>query len=133
MQRGKLEVAVVLFVVLAGVAWAQAPEVTPIPNQPFYVYDGFGGIHAGDGAPTIHGLPYNSEQWYVDVEIVKVVCSDDGAIEFVGVWALDSLGGVHASDGVPAPVEATPYFGFMAAKDLEIVEPVEYVNCNRTY
>lgn len=113
-----LYMAVVVVLVAAG--WQ---NTTHLPGTPFYVYDGFGGIHSGDGAPMILGLPYHGSDLARDIEIVSVVlCPDaDSGILSVGVWALDGFGGVHASQGAPVPGAPTPYFGFDIARDLEVV------------
>lgn len=44
-----------------------------------------------------------------------------------GVYVLDGFGGVHSGGGAPVMSPATPYFGFDAARDLELAATGYYV------
>lgn len=75
----------------------------------FYVLDGFGGVHAGGGAPVLNPTtPYFGFDIARDLELVAA-----------GFYVLDGFGEVHAGGGASAISPATPYFGFDIAKDLE--------------
>lgn len=87
------------------------------PPPPHYVLDGFGGVHAGDGAPTMSpGTPYFGFDVAVDMELAAN-----------GYYVLDALGGVHAGGGAPVMNPPTPYFGFPAAANLELNSTGYYV------
>ncbi len=87
------------------------------PPPPHYVLDGFGGIHAGDGAPVMNpATPYFGFDVAVDMEI--------GA---AGYYVLDAFGGVHAGGGAAVLNPPTPYFGFPAAANLELNSTGYYV------
>jgi hypothetical protein len=85
-----------------------------------YVLDGFGGVHAGGGAPVISpGTPYFGWDVAVSVEYVAVgtaTATGDGLL------VLDAFGGVHEGGAlvVHPPGGSTPYFGFDAARDLTL-------------
>ena len=76
----------------------------------YYVLDGFGGVHAGGGAPAAPaGIPYFG--FDIAKDIAYVPTSAPGP----GVLVLDGFGGVHSGGlGIVSP--ATPYFGFDVAR-----------------
>src|SRR5512137_337206 len=92
----------------------------PVLSQvaPYYVLDGYGGVHAGGGAPAIAPLtPYFG--WDIAKSIDYVPVAAASSIYGDAVLVLDGYGGVHkggklSSIGVPA----TPYFGFNVARSL---------------
>ena len=87
------------------------------PPPPHYVLDGFGGVHAGDGAPTMSpATPYFGFDVAVDMELAAN-----------GYYVLDALGGVHAGGGALLMAPPTPYFGFPAAANLELNSTGYYV------
>ncbi len=87
------------------------------PPPPHYVLDGFGGVHAGDGAPTLSPTtPYFGFDVAVDMELAAS-----------GFYVLDAMGGVHAGGGAMVLNPPTPYFGFPAAANLELNSTGYYV------
>lgn len=82
----------------------------------FYVLDGFGGVHAGGGAPVISpSTPYFG--FDIARDIAYVPRGDAGGAGN-GVLVLDGFGGVHDGGALAsAPVTPkTPYFGFDIAR-----------------
>jgi len=82
----------------------------------YYVLDGFGGIHAGGGAPVI-----SPATPYFGFDIAKgIVYVPQGTAASTGdsVLVLDGFGGVHEGGALAAdPVfPKTPYFGFDIAR-----------------
>ena len=82
----------------------------------YYVLDGFGGVHAGGGAPILTPTPY----WGWDV-------AGDLELAPTGCYVLDRFGGVHAGGGAPILTPATPYWGWDVAGDLELASTGYYV------
>ncbi len=77
----------------------------------YYVLDGFGGVHAGGGAPGIGGgIPY------FGFDIAKSIAFVPSQFGADGVLVLDGFGGVHASTDLGIVSPATPYFGFDVAR-----------------
>ena len=83
---------------------------TPALGQqaPYYVLDGFGGVHAGGGAPATAGTPY------FGFDIARGVAYVPGAAGN-GILVLDGFGGVHRA-GLGPVTPSTPYFGFNIAR-----------------
>ncbi|MCP4871610.1 MAG: hypothetical protein GY898_23115 [Proteobacteria bacterium] len=81
-------------------------------SPPFYVLDGFGGVHAGNGAPVIS--PPSTYFGFDIAESIAVLPSG------TGYFVLDGFGGVHAGGGalVTGPV---PFFGWDIARDLSLI------------
>lgn len=80
----------------------------------FYVLDGFGGVHAGNGAPTISpATPYFGFDVAQDIEFFQA----QGTVS-AGILVLDKFGGVHRGGGLQSqPISPmTPYFGFNIAR-----------------
>ncbi len=110
-----------LGVVVKGIATLLATQTLALPaaaQQPdHYVLDGFGGVHAGGGAPALSPPPpYFGFDVAIDVEYVptEVFYADRS-----GVLVLDAFGGVHRGGGVvnvPPGRVGTPYFGFDIAR-----------------
>ncbi len=109
-NRAIFATAATLFVVAMFLpAWAQHAE--------YYVLDGFGGVHSGDGAPAILGAPYFGFDIARDIIYVPVgTTSASGNALLI----LDGFGGVHAVGALTAdpPVFAPPYFGFDIARGI---------------
>jgi len=109
-RNGCLLLLVVSVFLVAGGAEAQ--------HAPYYVLDGFGGIHAGGGAGAIFpSTPYFGFDAAVEIAYVPVgSLSGHGD----GVLVLDGFGGVHAGGVLAAspPGNPTPYFGFHIARSL---------------
>lgn len=85
-----------------------------------YVADGFGGVHAGGGAPAIvPATPYFGFDVVADIEYVAV-----GTPTAIGngVLVLDKFGGVHKGGALAAhpPAGVTPYFGFDVARAMTV-------------
>ncbi len=79
---------------------------------PYYVLDGFGGLHPGDGAAPPANLPP-----YFGYDIAR-----DLALTGPGKGlVLDGYGGVHAFGGEQPPTPSTAYFGFDAAAAIAVV------------
>ncbi len=77
----------------------------------YYVLDGFGGVHAGGGAPTPPaGIPYFGFDIAKGIAYVPDTNGD-------GLIVLDGFGGIHTA-GLSIGVTATPYFGFDVARDI---------------
>jgi hypothetical protein len=82
----------------------------------YYVLDGFGGVHAGGGAPAISAqTPYFGFDVAQDIAYVPYGA---GATFGNGVLVLDGFGGVHAGGALPGTQAnpRTPYFGFNVAR-----------------
>jgi hypothetical protein len=85
-----------------------------------YVLDGFGGVHAGGGAPVISpATPYFGFDVAADLEFVAV---GTAAATGNGLLVLDKFGGVHRGGALVAqpPGGATPYFGFNVARAISL-------------
>jgi hypothetical protein len=92
-----------------GFAILALASAAPVLGQQasYYVLDGFGGVHAGGGAPAIPGTPY------FGFDIAKGIAYAPGA-SGNGIMVLDGFGGVHRV-GLGSAVAPTPYFGFNIA------------------
>ncbi len=133
---------VLLALVLTAPAVAQDPQ--PPGPQPYYVLDGLGGLHAGNGAPALWGLPYWGDDVYEELEVTHVRCQEGPEFgpTYVQAVVLDSLGGVWQVTSLPqGPVlwteavaykpymtaksladgDETPFFGFDIARDVEVL------------
>ena len=93
-------------------------DATPAAGQEgqFYVLDGFGGVHAGGGAPAMSpATPYFGFDVAVDFTYVPAHQTIGGES---GILVLDAFGGVHSGGPLrfDPPSGATPYFGFSAAR-----------------
>ncbi len=101
-----------------GVVAAFPAEAFAQQHAAYYVLDGFGGVHAGGGAPTITPRPpYFGWDAAIDIEVVAGDGSPNAAD---GILVLDKFGGVHPGGALVAdpPVGSTPYFGFDIARAL---------------
>ena len=73
--------------------------------------DGYGGIHAGGGAPVMNPVtPYFGWDIARDMEL-----NASGN----GYYVLDGYGGIHTGGAASTLTSPTPYFGWDIAKDLE--------------
>jgi hypothetical protein len=103
----------------------------PLLSQyaPFYVLDGYGGVHAGGGAPAITpGTPYWG--WDIAKSIDYVPIAYSSSIYGDGYLVLDGYGGVWQG-GKLASISVTPktpYWGFNVARSLvyRVVDPEAY-------
>lgn len=86
---------------------------TPAFAQQGYVLDGFGGVHAVNGAPVI--APATPYFGFDAAEAIEVMAGGSG------YYVLDAYGGLHAGGTAPAPTAAPPYFGFDIARDISLV------------
>lgn len=104
------------FLALAAFAlFSTAPDLSANHAQ-YYVLDGFGGVHAGGGAPVI-----SPSTTYFGFDIAKDLAFVAQATSIsVGdsILVLDGFGGVHAGGALAsdAPSPGTPYFGFDIAR-----------------
>ena len=81
-------------------------------QAPFYVLDGFGGVHAGGGAPVIApGTPY------FGFDVAKDIAYVPGALG-EGYLVVDGFGGVHEAGALAAVTPTIPYFGFDIARGI---------------
>ncbi len=79
----------------------------------FYVLDGYGGIHAGGGAPDITPkTPYFGWDIARNLEMIS-----GGS----GFYVLDGYGGIHAGGTASDITPKTPYFGWDIARDQELI------------
>jgi len=119
--------ASLIFAIAAGAQDAAPPlsessepvvlQAAPAATPGYYVLDGFGGVHAGGGAPVrVPATPY----WGWDI-------AHDLEIASVGYYVLDRLGGVYAGGGAPLLLPGTPNWGWDVAGDLELVPTGYYV------
>ena len=93
---------------------------------PYYVLDGYGGVHAGGGAPAITpATPYFGWNIARDLVHIAVATSNSGD----GILVLDGFGGVHKGGKLSTvTIDATPYFGWDIAKaiDFRRIDPQAY-------
>lgn len=99
--------ATLVLLVAAAPAWAQHTQ--------YYILDGYGGIHSGDGAPAITGAPYFG--WDIARDIAYIPVGTPSSIGD-GMLVLDGFGGAHAAGALIADPSSTtpPYFGFDIAR-----------------
>lgn len=91
---------------------ATAAFAPPAAAQQGLVLDGFGGVHAFNGAANI-----NPKTPYFGFDVAEAIQILPGG---QGFYVLDAFGGLHKGGNAPAPT-ATPYFGFDIARDLALV------------
>ena len=96
----------VLSATLLFVTGAHAQEVE------YYVLDGFGGVHAGGGAPAI--APASP---YFGFDVARDIMYAPGRTG-QGYIVLDGWGGVHAGGPIGSILPGPPYFGFDIAKGI---------------
>ncbi len=85
------------------------PSGQPVP---YFVLDGFGGLHPGGGAPTPSPLPF-----YFGFDIARDLALTGASKGLV----LDGFGGVHAFGGESTPFASVGYFGFDVAEAIAMV------------
>ena len=90
-------------------AWAQ--------HSHYYILDGYGGVHSGDGAPIITSAPYFGWDIARDIAYVPVGTATSTGD---GMLVLDGFGGAHPAGALIAdpPGTAPPYFGFDIARGI---------------
>lgn len=86
---------------------------TPAFAQEGYVLDGFGGVHAINGAPVIG--PASPYFGFDAAESIVIIPSGDGYL------VLDAFGAVHPGGTASSVSPAPPYFGFDIARDIALV------------
>ncbi len=96
---------------------------------PYYVLDGYGGVHAGGGAPTISpSTPYFGWDIAKAVQFVPVASSSSNYGD--GIFVLDGYGGIHKGGKLSGVTTTpnTPYWGWNIARDLvyRIIDPQAY-------
>jgi hypothetical protein len=93
---------------------------TPSFSQtwPYYVLDGYGGVHAGGGAATISpATPYFG--WDIAKGIDYFAVANSASNYGHGILVLDGYGGVHKGGKLLGQsISATPYFGWDIARDI---------------
>lgn len=87
---------------------------------PYYVLDGYGGIHSGGGAATISPkTPYFG--WDIARAIQYVPVGYTSTYYGHGILVLDGYGGIHQGGELSAlSVSKTPYFGWDIARDMAL-------------
>lgn len=87
---------------------------------PYYVLDGYGGIHSGGGAATISPkTPYFG--WDIARAIQYVPVGYGSTYYGHGILVLDGYGGIHQGGELSAlSVSKTPYFGWDIARDMAL-------------
>ena len=85
---------------------------------PYYVLDGYGGVHAGGGAAAISPkTPYFG--WDIARGMDYVPVSYNSANYGHGILVLDGYGGVHKGGKMSVlSLTLTPYFGWDIARDI---------------
>lgn len=112
--------AVAVMVTTAAAVVGLAAVASAQNHAEHYVLDGFGGVHAGGGAPVISpGTPYFGFDVAADIAFVAVGTT---VANGNGILVLDKFGGVHRGGALVAhpPGGATPYFGFDIARALTL-------------
>ena len=90
------------------------PAAANAQQAQFYVLDGFGGVHAGGGAPSITpGTPYFGFDVARDFAYIPGVTAD-------GYLVVDGFGGVHEGGAVAGVTPKPPYFGFDIARAIAL-------------
>jgi hypothetical protein len=107
-----------VLVLLAGFVFILAIPSFSQGDVPYYVLDGYGGIHSGDGAPAISPkTPYFGWDIARAFEYVAVGTSSTNYGD--GILVLDGYGGVHTGGKLSTvSVTKTPYFGWDIARDI---------------
>ena len=106
--------------VLSLVALGLVVFSTPSFGQyfPYYMLDGYGGVHAGGGAPAISPTTYYFG-WDIAKSIEFFPVAYSSAIHGDAVLVLDGYGGVHKGGKLSGlAVSATPYFGWNIARGI---------------
>jgi len=87
---------------------------------PYYVLDGYGGIHSGGGAATISpNTPYFG--WDIARAIQYAPVGYSSSYYGHGILVLDGYGGIHQGGALSAlSVSKTPYFGWDIARDMAL-------------
>lgn len=85
---------------------------------PYYVLDGYGGIHAGGGAAAISpATAYFG--WDIAKAIDYVAVANTSTNYGDGLLVLDGYGGIHKGGKLSTvSLTATPYFGWNIARDI---------------
>jgi hypothetical protein len=108
----------------------------PLLSQyaPFYVLDGYGGVHAGGYAPAITpGTPYWG--WDIAKSIDYVPVAYSSSIYGDGYFVLDGYGGVWQGGKLASiSMPKTPYWGFNVARSIvyRVVDPEAFGTTNTT-
>jgi hypothetical protein len=102
---------------------------------PYYVLDGYGGVHAGGAAPVI--TPATSYfGWNIARDLVYVPVGFNDTYHGDGLLVLDGYGGVHRGGKLSGVAFAsTPYFGFDIAKTITLrrIDPIAYGIADDSY
>jgi hypothetical protein len=103
----------IVCIILLGLACNVYAVSVAAQEGEYYVLDGFGGVHAGNGASVIFpATPYFGFDVAADIEFFQT----QGTVA-AGILVLDRFGGVHRGGGLTTePPGNTPYFGFNIAR-----------------
>jgi hypothetical protein len=113
MKAPRLLISVALTLLLAGTMATSFAQ-----QSGYYILDGFGGVHAGGGAPKV--LPPTP---YFGFDVAEdIVYVPPGTQGRDGVLVLDAFGGVHRGGAIAVDslAPATPYFGFDVARGIAL-------------
>lgn len=112
-----MKLRVVLLSLATLVVFVAAAAPARAQHAQYYLLDGYGGVHSGDGAPIIASAPYFG--WDIARDIVYVPVGTPSSTGD-GVLVLDGFGGVHAAGalGADPPGTSPPYFGFDIARGI---------------
>ena len=120
-QRGSVFAVLLVLVLTAG-----SPVIAQ--QSGYYVLDGFGGVHAGGGAPAMSPqTPYFGFDIAKDIAYVPPNPGTASGID--GIIVLDGFGGVHAGGPLKASsstplAPTTAYFGFNVARAIALRDHV---------
>ena len=102
---------------------------------PFYVLDGYGGVHGGGGAPVITpATPYFG--WDIARDFFYVPTSTSDTNYGDGLLVLDGFGGVHTGGKLSTvSLPASPYFGWDIARAIAFrrIDPQAYGAVSTTW
>ena len=107
-----------VLVLLAGFVFICALPSFSQGDTPYYVLDGYGGIHSGSGAPAISPKTYYFG-WDIARAFDYIAVASSSSNYGDGVLVLDGYGGVHLGGKLSTlTVSKTPYFGWDIARDI---------------
>ncbi len=107
-----------VLVLLAGFVFILAIPSFSQGQVPYYVLDGYGGVHSGNGAPVISPKTYYFG-WDIARAFEYVAVGTSSTNYGDGILVLDGYGGVHQGGKLSTlTVTKTPYFGWDVARDI---------------
>jgi hypothetical protein len=135
LKEGFMKIKGLVFLGLCGVflLLLSSPSFSQI--VPFYVLDGYGGVHAGGGAVAITpSTPYFGWDIAKSIEYVAVGFSTETYGD--GYLVLDGYGGIHQGGKLyTIPLSKTPYWGWDIARSItaRIIPPrADYITIHNS-